>query len=297
MHNGARTARRRVVRIRFAATMAITLSLFLFTFSHADMFWQEDFEAPTNLGNWTRSSPSMPYVSSSLPYQGLQSLRLDYNGPIGGGYMDRSHPRTPEIWTRFYYRTNAFTYEPTTGTKHFYHLDLQTSYPTFVWENRQGSREISLYVQVPAEACAATGHPAYDACFYVPNMASIPLNDDQWYCIETRVKMNTPDVSNGVAEEFVTPVGSATSQVMGYYTLKFRGPNVRNPSGCVSQCNSSNAELNFLRIYRQAGIGTMWYDNFAVGSTRIGCSGGSTPPTSTPSTTSAPTTPSGVTFR
>ena len=119
MHNDTRTTRRRVVRIRFAAAIAITLSLFLFTSSHADMFWQEDFEAPTNLGNWVQSTPSMPYVSPSLPYQGLQSLRLDYNGPTGGGYMDRQHPNVDEVYTRFYTQTQAFSYEASTGTKRF----------------------------------------------------------------------------------------------------------------------------------------------------------------------------------
>ena len=136
MHSGARTARRRVVRIRFAATIAITLSLFLFTFSHADMFWQDDFEAPTNLGNWARSSPSMPYVSSSLPYQGLQSLRLDYNGPDGGGFIDRQHPNADEVYTRFYTQTQAFTFEPSDGTKRFQQFNVITyAYPNFWWEH------------------------------------------------------------------------------------------------------------------------------------------------------------------
>jgi hypothetical protein len=256
------------------------------------MFWQDDFEAPTNLGNWDRSSPSMPYVSPSLPYQGLQSLRLDYNGPTGGGYMDRAHTRTPEIWTRFYRRTNAFTYEAGTGTKAFKQSDFQRPAPDFWWENAFGSRELGVIGQTVAEPCPSTGHPAYDSCPYYPNMARVPLNDDTWYCIETHIKMNTPDVPDGVLELFVTPVGGATTQTMGYYNKKFRGPIPNGVNG-----NASDAQFGYVRIYRQAGVGTMWYDNFAVGSTRIGCSGGSTPPTSPPSTTPSPTAPSGVTFR
>jgi hypothetical protein len=289
MHNGMRTARRRVVRIRFAATTAITLSLFLFTFSHADMFWQEDFEAPANLGNWQRSTPSMPYVSSTLPYQGLQSLQLDYNGPTGGGYMDRQHPNVDEVYTRFYTQTKAFSYEASTGTKRFQQMNLNTpyQYPNFWWENIFGSREMAIIGQVVAEPCASTGHAAYDSCPYYPNMARVPLSDNRWYCIETHLKMNKPGVADGVIELWIDGV-----QTMSHTGRTFRGPSVSNPNG-----NSSLTNFNNIRIYRQAGVGTMWYDNFAVGSTRIGCSGGSTPSTPTPSTTSAPTTPSGVTFR
>jgi hypothetical protein len=289
MHTVTRTARR-VVRIRFAATTAITLSLFLFTFSHADMFWQEDFEAPTNLGNWARSTPSMPYVSSSLPYQGLQSLRLDYNGPSGGGFIDRMHPSVDEVYTRFYTQTKTFSYD-SISTKRFAQLNINTPslvLPSFWWDNFWGSREMGVVGVAVAEPCASTpGHLAYDTCNYYPNMARIPLSDDRWYCIETHLKMNTPGVADGVIELWIDGV-----QTMSYTGRTFRGPNVSNPNG-----NSSLTTFNATRIYRQAGVGTMWYDNFAVGSTRIGCSGGSTPPTSTPSTTSPPNAPSGVTIR
>jgi len=289
MHNGARTARRRVVRIRFAATIAITLSLFLFTFSHADMFWQEDFEAPTNLGNWDRSSLSMPYVSSSLPYQGLQSLQLDYNGPTGGGFMDRQHPNVENVYTRFYTRTKTFTYEASTGTKRFQQLNLNSpyQYPNFWWENVFGSRELAVGGQVVAEPCASTGHPAYDSCWYYPNMARVPLSDDRWYCIETHLKMNTPGVADGIIELWID--GAQTTLYTG---RMFRGPNVSNPNG-----NSSLTTFGAIRMYRQGGVGSMWYDNFAVGSTRIGCSGGSIPSASPPSTTSPPNAPTGVTIQ
>ena len=289
MHNDTRTTRRRVVRIRFAAAIAITLSLFLFTSSHADMFWQEDFEAPTNLGNWDRSSPSMPYVSSSLPYQGLQSLRLDYTGPIGGGFIDRYHPNVDEVYTRFYTQTNAFSYEASTGTKRFGQLNLNSPYfyPNFWWENIFGSRELAVIGLVVAEPCASTGHPAYDSCDYYPNMARVPLNDNQWYCVETHLKMNTPGVANGVIEVWIDG-----AQTMSYTGRMFRGPSVSGPNG-----NSSLTGFNAIRIYRQAGVGTMWYDAFAVGSTRIGCSAGSAPPASIPSATSPPNAPTGVTIQ
>jgi hypothetical protein len=258
------------------------------------MFWQDDFEAPTNLGNWDRSSVSMPYVSSSLPYQGLQSLRLDFIGPTGGGFMERYHPNVDEIYTRFYTQTNAFTYEPSTGTKRFENVNLNSQYvlPSFWWEHLFGSRELSVVGQVVAEPCASTGHPAYDSCNYYANIARVPLNDNQWYCIETHLKMNTPGVANGVIELWIDGV-----QTMSYTGRTFRGPSVSHPSG-----NSSLTTFNAIRLYRQAGVGTMWYDTFAVGSTRIGCSAGSAPPASAPpasppSTTSPPNAPTGVTIR
>jgi hypothetical protein len=285
MRIGTRTARRSVVRIGHTAMVSIMLSLVLYTSSYAEIFWQEDFEAPTNLGNWDRSSPDMPFVSPSLPYQGSQSLRLDYVGPTGGGYMDRYHPNVDEVYTRFYTRTSAFTYEASTGTKRFQQLNLNTpyQYPNFWWENTFGSREMAVIAQVVAENCESTGHPAYDSCPYYPNVAKVLLNDDRWYCIETHLKMNTPGVADGVIELWVD--GAKT---MAYSGRKFRGPSVSNPNG-----NSSQTNFGAIRIYRQAGVGTMWYDNFAVGSTRIGCSG-STPAVAAPS---APSAPSGVTIR
>jgi hypothetical protein len=269
----------------------LTLCLFLLlvavpSVARATTFWDDDFERAT-LNNvsifWDANQLDiMPHITTNMPFAGTRSLEENFNGPNGGGYMSRSYTRVPEVWSRLYRRTNAFTYEASTATKGWQLYDDQTGLPNFWMENVFGSRQLSVTGQGVAEQCPGTSQATYDTCVYHPNLNGMGLNDDTWYCIETHLKMNTPDVSNGVIEIFITPVGGATVQTHGWYAQKFRGPNANGTNG-----NSSNAQFMELKLYRQAGVGTMWYDNVAVGDTRIGC-GGSAPP-------QPPGVPSGIT--
>jgi len=249
--------------------VSIMLSLVLFTSSYADIYWQEDFEAPTNLDNWVQSAGTTPDVSTDLAFHGTQSLKAIYTGLAtpGGKAMTRAHTNVEEVYTRFYYRTAAFTYNE---TKHFRQDNLNTPYfyPNFWTKNFGSSREMGLAGQAVAELCTPdTGFGLYDSCNYLPNRAVVPLNDNQWYCIETHLKMNTPSVANGVIEMWVDGV-----QTLSYTGRTFRGPNVSNPNG-----NSSLTTFGGISIYVQNGTGLMYYDYFAVGSTRIGCSGSTLP--------------------
>jgi len=231
-----------------------------------DAFWEEDFESDL-AANWFTSDPawSNPKLSTDLPHAGASSLEEVFTGKDSGNFMDRYHDVVDEAWTRFYYYTIGFTYDPVM-TKLFYHqADLPNSgYPNFVAVNQWGSRELGVAGQLVAEACGTDGsgpvNAGYDSCNYYPNAGHVPFADGQWYCVETHFKMNTPGVADGALEVFVD--GTPT---LDYQNRLFRGPDVA-PSG-----NSAEAHLNMIRIYVQSGVGTRYIDDFAVGPSRICC--------------------------
>ena len=106
-----------------------------------------------------------------------------------------------------------------------------------------------------------------------PILASRPLANDVWYCIEEHWKLNTPGVADGALELWVDGV-----QTFGYYNQTFRGTLVSgSPVG-----NSSNMTFDEFQVIRQLGTGTMYWDEFAIGTTRIGCSGNPSADTTPP---------------
>ena len=106
--------------------------------------------------------------------------------------------------------------------------------------------------------------------------SNVILQDNRWYCIETHEKMNTPGVANGIAEAWVDGVKVLTKTDALW----------RN-----SGMDATSQWLEF-SIFRQNGIGNIWWDRFAAGDTRIGCSG-SIPQ----SDTNPPANPSGISIR
>src|SRR6266849_6553248 len=253
---------------RLVVIAAVTvISLMLRTDSEAVTYWEEDFENHLNNGTpftpWdTCADPACPIdggnpgISPDFAFSGTHSLKGHYTGLDSGNWIDRNFPNaTDEIWTRFYYRTQNFTYCPSlptcdAGTKHFNIGDgTAFRYPNFwlMHEANAAGRQFYPVAQVPEQNC---GTGAYDACNYFPNMANIPILDGQWYCIETQYKMNTPGVANGVVGVWVNG-----TQTVGYTNALLRGPNVSNPNQ-----NSSLTTFTFVRLYVQHGVGDMFYD-------------------------------------
>lgn len=258
---------------RLVMIVAVTvISLMLRTDSDAAIYWEDSFEAPTNLDNWIFSALGNPVVTTAQHFDGTQSVWGHYTGKDSGNGMFRYYPITEEVWVRFYYRTTNFTYDAV-GTKHIYMASNDGGYPNF-WLNTDASnREFRPIAQVPAQDC---GLGPYDSCVYNPNIAHIPIADDRWYCIEQHLKMNTPGVANGIVELWVDGV-----QTVGYTNALLRGTAVNGTNR-----NSSQAYFQFVEIYVQHGDGEMFYDQFAVGNTRIPCIGSTpgqqpSPPTGT----------------
>ncbi|MDF0643656.1 MAG: hypothetical protein P0111_06465 [Nitrospira sp.] len=276
------------------AAAALILGIFSGSETQAGVYFEEGFEG-TLTPNWSTDSCSYmgisspangcnPSISSDMPHSGSKSLKGNYTGTCAvagtpgadcGVWAFRSYGPTDDLWLRFWYRTANFTYN-FSNTKNVYLNTSSTGVPNGVWEHVYGSREISFTMQNVVETCPSGSTVT---CVYLPNVSSVPLSDNQWYCIETHNKMNTPGQANGVIEAFVNGV-----QTVGYYNRTFRGTSSNGaPSG-----NSSTAQFNGLKIFVQAGSGYMYYDDFAAGNTRIGCGA------ATAQDVTAPASPSGL---
>lgn len=292
-------------RARSVLTAGVLAGLLLFCADQpqAAVFFDDSFEGATpEASGWTyaqgwcyynvptRSNPCPEIdLSTEVAYAGSKSVKATYkaewsdpNPQTHDQAINRKFPATTDIYVRYYYRTNKFTYTAASGTKHIYYKSMANTSPNFFSINWFGSRELGFAGQIIAEICPTSGSGPYGSCNYYPNVASVPLNDNVWYCIEEHIKMNTPGVDDGVLEIWVNGV-----RTLGYYSERFRGTQVSGPNG-----NSSNAYFDFLQIYKQNGDGLMYYDQFAVGNTRIGCTAGSAPQDSTP-----PASPTGLTLR
>lgn len=291
-------------------TIAVA-AVFCASQAKATVFFDEGFENGLVASGWTTGSCGWisgtgsfnsadypdgcnPTRSTDVVHSGTHSLKGTYlTSPCPGGdqtgscgaWIDRQHPSTTDIYTRFWYYTVGFAYNSAGGgTKHFYHRSNAAAGPENFWVHPWGSREWQANVTSVAGGGAngIQNNPVY----YAPNLATVPLNDRQWYCIETRYKLNTPGVANGEIDVWVN--GTQTMSITGAYT-NFRSTDPNNT-------NSSPLFTNdYVRLYTQLGYGTMYYDDFAVGDTRIGCSG--TAPAALTGDTTPPAPPIGLVIR
>lgn len=237
-------------------------------------YWEETFDS---WANWDHSAVNPAIAPCPSGFGTGSCYRGTYRGKDSGDYNDRYVTASSEVWVRFLYRLDAFTIDDT-QTKIFYIAspNSATPYPNFIVAHAFGDRRISLQGQVVAEDCGTGG---YDTCNYFPNVGSVPIQNGTEYCVEAHVRYNTPGAADGQIELYVNG-----TQTLNYTGRTFRGSSASGPGG-----NSSNAKIEFIREYVQHGQGTMWQDNLAVGTTRIGC-GGSVPK----SDTTAPASPTGL---
>ena len=256
--------------------------------AHATLYWDDDFESALT-GRWVylndacNGSPCT-YVDRSTEHahSGSHSLKLHYDLDLTLKPFDDSHsvaivrsmPQTaPTLFTRFYYFTKApFTYYPDHGgvkglTTHFYQEDLGTGVV-----NLSGSRAMAMAVQTGQDCYFSGGliTDCYANWYAIPNIQTVDLTDNQWYCIETETTMNSPGSSNAVLRLWVD----------GVLTLEYKNFRLRGTSAIGANGNSSLSEFNTIQIYKQYGHGDAYFDDFAVGTTRIGCGGSAdtTPP-------------------
>lgn len=236
----------------------------------ATTYFDEDFEETLTGNGWSTDScvafygsPSAPAngcnpsISTDQAHSGTHSLKGDYTGPCAGSatltcgvWAYRTFTPTRDHWKRFWYRTTSFTYG-SISTKNVYDYATDNN-PSFVWGHHFGNREIHLDAQsIPSQLCPS-GKVSITCSFY-PNMATVPLSDNRWYCIETHLNLGTPGSANGSAEIFIDGV-----QTLGVHNRQF-----------LEEGQSDG--INHVKIYVQSGSGLMYYDDFAVGTTRIGC--------------------------
>jgi len=246
--------------------LALVLMAALVNSAHAATFWEEDFENHL-YPNWenpciTSGDPDgigcpYPTISTAQAYAGTHSGYQHYSdiNVQSGTFHDRFHTTANEYWIRWYQKTVGFDYGD--GSRVVKHLISSGGNWGVYWEN-QGSSEMYANLTTSANTpCPTRGGVLDQSCNLDPNMASVPLNNGQWYCIEGHISGGTSGSSNGSVEMFVDGV-----QTVGYYNLGIRFP------------SDSTAGINMVRYYAQNGFGDRYTDNLAVGNTRIGCAGG-----------------------
>jgi hypothetical protein len=235
--------------------------------AHATTFWDDDFENHL-YPNWIQTCVTVgdpdgvscpwPSIATGAAHSGTHSYWSFFEDMTiqTGTFIDRYFTQSQHMYTRFWYRTHNFQYYDVGVTKHFFHTSDAGSMNT-IWENDYGSRVMTAAINHPSNVTCPPddrGGTVDITCVYSANLVEIPLNDDQWYCIETHVYTGSPSTANGVLEQWIDGV-----KTMNYTGLLMR---------------SGSAGYNFIRHYAQNGQGDRYIDDLAVGDARIGCGGG-----------------------
>ena len=200
-------------------------------------------------------------VSSTRAHSGSKSLKVTYPPPDseGGCFMDRNlSAPTDNFYMRGWIFLDGFSNNTGVLTKMWF-AGQGNSYPNF-WS---GS-----FSGAPNWGNVISGDPANGT-----NLFGGSIPSGQWVCVEERISMNTPGVANGVIQHWVN----------GVLVLDRQNLLLRN--AVLSNFNGPNSQIAFIRTYRQHGVGTIYYDDYAASrDARIGCSGSiptadTTPPT------------------
>jgi hypothetical protein len=260
-------------------TLVVTLTLcFSASLSHAATFWDDELEAGNTgypsffNGTFGSCGGQSSFVNDTAnKVSGNASLRMNFPGHEWrqqcGGFADRTHPQTHELWVRYYIRLSPGFEVDSIGTK----LNRTDGTGTgWWWVMKWGLPVISIELQ---------GWPTNnDTTQLNPNVGSGVLKTDgTWHCIEFRI------LNNSVVDQ---PTGKIEAWRDGVKFMDHTGAWRR--SGQFTQNNVWQSN----RFYRQDGKGSISWDRFAVGNTRIGCLG-----TNNQSNTSPPAPPTGLAVR
>lgn len=258
--------------------LLVLLALLMPSVSHATTYWDSNFDARDC--NWRAGadnaclevSSGVIYIDPAVSQSGAGSMHFYFDYPsvgsclqgqpayVGqcGGYWDRTHTATATLWRRFWVRLNSdfLTYPP--GTK----LIKAGSSTWSDWLGFGANGNNVWQVGLAAQGPLAPGRIAWSS-------GSL-RHDGTWQCIETSQTVDMPAGSfNGTFLMWLDEV-----QVANYSDINYRAA-------------GDNSLFSLSRVIRQNGQGQMYFDNVAVGDTRIGC--GTAPPS--PTDTTAPTTP------
>lgn len=236
------------------AACALALLLITSLPAHASTFFNESFEFADNAAwlapgtGWVSSSCTVAEhagimeISSARSFRGTKSLKFTYIGlnPIKTCFLDRFYTRVSEIYTRRYIFLDNF-HGTTPPTKQ--HFIGSSTYVNF-WPTLEGTNNVHRLNMQGSALPYSEQNPIF---------GSIPSG--RWVCSEFRIKMNTPGVPNGVIEEWMDGV------------LRF------SRSDMLINSATHTSSFNMTRLYRQHGNGVIYVDEYAIGTTRIGCLG------------------------
>lgn len=269
------------VRLLLTSLVVILANAILPVVAHATIDWDEGFEYASNATMdtvWSSSCPGNDGIirpTGTRPRTGSKSLELTFRGHQGitpgyqSCYKDRllAAPTTGTLYTRFWMYMDNFTVDETTSKITLHPSYNGDAFTTMWWVMMFGSPNFSVSIQ---KNWTPPGTSDSVENIYGPN---IPQN--QWVCLETRLTYATPGQQNGVVQAWIN------------------GTQVTNRTNVWMDRAGQQSVFRGVRTYTQDGVGTIFYDDYAVSrDARIGCGG-----TTTQTDTTPPATPSGFTAR
>jgi hypothetical protein len=194
-----------------------------------------------------------PGVSAVRPFSGSKSLRLVYKGHVGidpgagGCFMDRTMSAKSDT---VYFSVQIYleNFIPDYVSTKMIQFGMDNTYPNFWWEMQNGVFNLNLAVT----SVTPTSF----------NIGGVAMPQNQWFCAEGRITMNTPGVANGIVQSWINGV-----QQINQTNLLLRNVVLTDLNGPASQ-------LHRIQFYTQNGRGVIYYDNLKVShDTRVGCTG------------------------
>jgi hypothetical protein len=225
---------------------------------HAGTFWTEDFEH--GLANWhlyDGAGPGNIEIVSNEAHSGKHSLRMHYDDlDTGvGPFMDHHSQHTTNMYIRAWVKWGPGFQIAPAFTKLVYapRGDSNTGPGCLIDLNPGLGGGISFICQsVPND-----GQNTDDFMHDVPRAEL----SEEWHCVEWRVYNGTVGKADGVV------------QMWWDDELVFQ----RRKIHFLVQ----PADYYIVRMYRERGMGDIYWDDFSVGDSRQGCGNGPPPPTET----------------
>ena len=285
----------RMRAVRFKMTVVtlgrMTLLWFMFTLtipglSHAVTFFDTSFETCSvgtssdfpcdGWDDFGQANPGHLEVTTSLAFSGSKSVKGTFNNINGSSQqpsISRSWTKTAHIFARFAFRTSSGFQLGSNGITKMVRFKDDSGYP-LVW----------IVIRYGHYTVLMEGPYDYAGTYVLDS--GIAPSQTSWDQIEFEYKLNTPGQSNGLMRLWINGV-LRTEQLNKAYI----GPTPTS-KGKAGLPNPSTYLIRTSQIFIQSGLGSLYYDRFAVGNTRIGLTTGSATGDTTP-----PTTPMGVQVR
>lgn len=265
--------RMKAVKFKLTVMNLVRMSLLWFMFtltipgvSHAVTFFDSSFESCSvgtssdfpcdGWDDFGQANSGHLEVTNSLAFSGTKSVkgtfdRVDQGGNTQQPSISRRMTRTPHIFVRFATRASAgFQLCANESTKMVRFWD-DPGYP-YVWiNNRYG--HYTIIMEGP-----------YDYAGTYALDSGVAPSQNSWDQVEFEYKLNTPGQSNGLMRLWINGVLRIEQLNKAYIGPT---PTSKGKSGLT---NPSTVLIRYAQIYVQCGLGSLYYDRFAVGDTRIG---------------------------
>jgi hypothetical protein len=287
---GTRTTTGRTVSIEYSALVLMTLLTLILlgmaTPVAGEILFSEDFNVAGTHDlrargwdslNWDNSVGGILNctIVSSPTNEGIGAWRehIDHSDPTVADIptscsMWRDHTSVKEVWVRMYTRIDNYNgANQIYGAKHYYqHGTTGTPNGPIIMTSLWGSPTPFIAVQETTD-CYTNGQfvPNCNASWTASqNKGSFAFQNGQWYCLEARWKLNTPGVRDGLVEMWVDG-----RQIIGYYNFMYAP-------------DTTNMYYYEALLYNQGDRMYRYTDLLVASTTRVGCSGASSPPPGVP---------------